>query len=524
MLDVQLGRYRLLKLLATGGMGEVFLARHEGPAGFAKTMVVKRMLAHLGRDPNFVEMFLNEARLAARLSHPNVAQIFELGEQDGTYFLAMEFVHGVDLRAIRRHMAERRVEVPANLAAWICAQALKGLHHAHTLTDEQGVPLHIVHRDVSPDNVLVDFNGTVKVVDFGIAKASNSIATTGSGTVKGKFSYMAPELLTGHPATPRTDTYSMGVVLYEFLSGGRPYQGASEGALIHSILEDEPRPLSDLRPGLPAALEEIISRALSKNPQERFRSAETMSVALENFALASGGVSQEGVRELLRGLFGDEPEIVTPTMALRPSSSPSGSARTPSLSSPIRWQSSVRRRLAARPWLWMGVGAALTVAAMGLLLPKLHLSPHPKAQAFSQALPRPQQRPTEVLASALVPPATAPSHEEEEEDTDTETPDTAPPESTTRGPDTEKTGGSAAGTKARRGTSTGTVVLRAASGAEVLYKGRKLGVTPLAPFQLPSGVQTLTLVDRGLGVQKKVRVVVPTRRKVVVRISLNDGQ
>ncbi len=508
MQDIQLGRYRLLKLLATGGMGEVFLARQEGPAGFAKTMVVKRMLSHLGRDPHFVEMFLNEARLAARLSHPNVAQIFELGEQDGTYFMAMEFVHGVDLRSIRRHLQERRVEVPADLAAWICAQALKGLHYAHTLADENGAPLHIVHRDVSPDNVLVDFNGSVKMVDFGVAKASNSIETTGPGTVKGKFSYMAPELLSGQQATPRSDIYAMGIVLYEFLSGGRPFHGASQGALIRSILEAAPKPLRELRPGLPAELEEIIHRAISRNPQERFRTAESMSAALEGFALASGGVPQEGVRELLRGLYGDEPEVIspiTPALAfLRRSPLP----RLKAISG--RWfgvkdatvpsPPSARRPRVASPWLGVAAGVALMATAVSTVLPVLHFPSAPKAQALVPALP--QGQPV-TGASSESPAPTGPAVAQEP--AVAEAPEPARRKS---------------GTAAARRRSNGTVVLRVSPGSEVIHNGKRLGVTPMAPIKLPSGTQTLTLVNRDLGVKKQVRVAVPVQRKVVVRVNL----
>jgi serine/threonine-protein kinase len=501
MQDIQLGRYRLLKLLATGGMGEVFLARQEGPAGFAKTMVVKRMLSHLGRDPHFVAMFLNEARLAARLSHPNVAQIFELGEQDGTYFMAMEFVHGVDLRSIRRHLQERRVEVPADLAAWICAQALKGLHYAHTLADENGAPLHIVHRDVSPDNVLVDFNGSVKMVDFGVAKASNSIETTGPGTVKGKFSYMAPELLSGQQATPRSDIYAMGIVLYEFLSGGRPFHGASQGALIRSILEAPPKPLRELRPGLPVELEEIIHRAISKNPQERFRTAESMSAALESFALSSGGVPQEGVRELLRGLYGDEPEVISPITPAPAFLKRSPLPRLKAISG--RWfgvKGPAFRPRVASPWLGVAAGIAIMATAVSLVLPVLRFPSAPKAQALVPALP--QGQPVTV-ASSVPPVPTGPAVAQEP--AAAEAPEPARRKS---------------GTAAARRSSNGTVVLRVSPGSEVIHNGKRLGVTPMAPIKLPSGTQTLTLVNRDLGVKKQVRVAVPVQRKVVVRVNL----
>lgn len=422
------------------------------------------------------------------------------------------------------------MEVPADLAAWICSQALKGLHYAHTLADENGAPLHIVHRDVSPDNVLVDFNGSVKMVDFGVAKASNSIETTGPGTVKGKFSYMAPELLSGQQATPRSDIYAMGIVLYEFLSGGRPFHGTSQGALIRSILETPPKPLRELRPGIPVELEEIIHRAISKNPQERFRTAESMSAALEGFALASGGVPQEGVKELLRGLFGDEPEIispVTPALAfLKRRSLPRlkaisgrwfGVKGSPELPSTVPSPSTARRRRVASPWLGVGAGLAIMAAAVSMVLPGLRFPSAPKTRALVPALSQGQQVSAEVLASARM----APEAEAVTGTSGVVTPPSGPaatntpaaaeaPERARRKP------GMAA---ARRG-SNGTVVLRVPPGVEVLHNGKRLGVTPMAPIKLPSGAQTLTLVKQDLGVKKQVRVAVPVQRKVVVRVNL----
>src|SRR5205823_15041286 len=179
----RLGKYRVIQLLATGGMGEVLLARHEGPAGFAKTVVVKKILRHLAHDQSFIDMFLNEARLAAQLTHPNIVQIFELGQEEDTWFIAMEYVHGRSLRVIKQQLLERKEVMAPWVAARLCSQALQGLHYAHTLTDERGKSLGVIHRDVSPDNVLVTFGGVVKLVDFGIAKPMNAESTTRTGTL-----------------------------------------------------------------------------------------------------------------------------------------------------------------------------------------------------------------------------------------------------------------------------------------------------------------------------------------------------
>jgi eukaryotic-like serine/threonine-protein kinase len=575
--EVQLGKYRLLKLLATGGMGEVFLARQEGPAGFAKTVVIKRMLAHLGRDPKFVEMFLNEARLAAELSHPNIVQIFELGEHAGTYFLAMEFIHGVNLRTLKRRLDERQLEVPAGLAAWICAQALKGLHYAHTLTNEAGASMNIVHRDVSPDNVLVGFNGTVKMVDFGIAKASSSLSTTNAGTVKGKYAYMSPEQLSGQKADPRTDVYAMGVVLYELITGGRPFQGPSEGALVRSILQDTPRPPRETRPALAPELEELTLRAIARNPQERFPSAESMATALEAYAVGAGGMTQQKVKSLLRGLFGEEADIVS-AVGARPKSGGSLNASPPSshvgsalvntgTSSALRKTGDAPPQTASqwvnvdlsthftvsiaevplppppaaappppapprRPWLpWLVVGGSMAALGLGvgLTLPALHApSGPPPARVSLQTLPStealaPPPAPVAVDVSALpqrppapeAAPAASPAARAEGTPAEAPPPE-APAAEAPRPPEPRHA--------ARPGKpASGTVSLRVNPWAEVLYAGKSLGVTPLAPFELPSGTHTLTLVNQDLDVKRKVKVVVPESRQVVLRINLLDG-
>ncbi|ADO75417.1 serine/threonine-protein kinase [Stigmatella aurantiaca] len=577
--EVQLGKYRLLKLLATGGMGEVFLARQEGPAGFAKTVVIKRMLPHLGRDPKFVEMFLNEARLAAELSHPNIVQIFELGEHGGTYFLAMEFIHGVNLRTLKRRMDERHLEVPAGFAAWICAQALKGLHYAHTLTNEAGASMNVVHRDVSPDNVLVGFNGTVKMVDFGIAKASTSLSTTNAGTVKGKYAYMSPEQLSGQKADPRTDVYAMGIVLYEFITGGRPFQGPSEGALVRSILQDTPKPPREIRPELAPELEEISLRAIARNPQERFPSAESMAVALEGYALGAGAMTQQKVKNLLRALFGEEADIIS-AVSTRPKSGGSlnaspGAAQVGSASVSTGTSSALKktgdapqqtssqwvnvdlsthftvsiaevpvpvssaalspapapappppsqptRRFA--PWLVAGGGAVALLVGAGLTLPALRdSSGAAPARVSLQTLPlagpnSPPPVPVAVDVAPMPPeapaeavPAPAPPAPETQAAAEADSDEQAPPSPEKR----------AARPAAK--PSSGTVSLRVNPWAEVLYAGKSLGVTPMAPFELPSGTHTLTLVNQDLDVKRKVRVVVPARREVVLRINLLDG-
>ncbi len=302
----QLGRYKVQKLLATGGMGEVFLARHEGPAGFSKQVVLKRVLAHLAREPEFIQMFLDEARLAAVLTHPNIVQIHELAEDSGTWFIAMEFLDGRSLRTVREKLSGLGRDMDPVQAARIMSQALDGLAYAHGLAAD-GKPLNIVHRDVSPDNVFVGFNGVVKVLDFGIAKAANAITTTRTGMVKGKAAFMPPEQLLAQPIDGRADVYAAGVVLYQLLSGLRPFEAPSDAALIQKILTAAPEPLKPRAPHVPDALCALVMKALAKTPANRFQSAAEFSSALERIVAASGVPNTNAeTGAWMRMLFHDE--------------------------------------------------------------------------------------------------------------------------------------------------------------------------------------------------------------------------
>ena len=283
-----LGKYKLVKLIASGGMAEVYLAKQAGAAGFEKLVCLKRILPHLARDKQFVEMFLNEARLAARLDHPNIVSIFDLGEANGNYFIAMEFIDGPSLRAVHKTAADRGEFLPIPEICKIISMAAGGLQYAHDLSDKDGSPLGLVHRDISPDNILVHRNGAAKVVDFGIAKAANSSSQTRTGTLKGKVAYMPPEQLRGEPLDRRTDVFALGVVLYELLAGRRPWEGTSEVALIGKIMTEEPAPLSELRGDAPEGLLAIVDRALAKDRSQRYQSCHELQADLENLVVQLG--------------------------------------------------------------------------------------------------------------------------------------------------------------------------------------------------------------------------------------------
>jgi serine/threonine protein kinase len=279
-----LGRYTLLRKLAVGGMAEVFLARANGPGGFAKRLVVKRVLPHLVEDPRFVEMFLSEATLAAQLNHPNVVQIFDFGEIEGQYYLAMEYIDGPNLRVLAQRAREFQQPLSFQVCARIVSQAAEGLKYAHDLRDDSGQLLNLVHRDISPDNILVTRAGGVKVVDFGIAKTSHQIHHTKSGVIKGKMAYMPPEQLNRDALDLRADIYALGVVLYELVSGMFPFDATSEVSIIRALMNNEPLlPIEARVENIPKALANIITTCLSKPREGRFNDCSELQRALEKF-------------------------------------------------------------------------------------------------------------------------------------------------------------------------------------------------------------------------------------------------
>jgi serine/threonine protein kinase len=231
------GRYRLIDRIAVGGMAEIFLAHQKHDDGHESPVVIKRIRPHLSKHAAFVKMFLNEARLASQLNHPNVVQIHDLGKIAESYFIAMEYVAGRDMRRVVPKAEALGIPFPLVYAVKIASQVCAGLHHAHTKVDLYGNPLNIVHRDVSPENVVVAFDGSVKILDFGIAKAANQVEQTRTGEIKGKLSYMSPEQCLGKPLDCRSDIFSLGVVLYEWLTGFKLFTGESEVAVMRSITE-----------------------------------------------------------------------------------------------------------------------------------------------------------------------------------------------------------------------------------------------------------------------------------------------
>jgi serine/threonine protein kinase len=285
----RLGRYTLKQRLGVGGMAEVYLAEQDGPQQFKKRVVIKRILPSLAADASFVAMFVREAQVAARLTHMNVVQIYELGEQsnaDGSveYFIAMEHIDGLTLQRLAKASWAAGGAVPVAIVLRTCADAARGLHAAHTLTDDDGKSLALVHRDISPDNLMISKDGVTKVLDFGIAKGaprSDAAETTRTGQLRGKVPYLAPEQVSGQALDGRTDLWSLGVSMYWLLCGERPFDRASDFHTMAAILSDAPKPPRELNPAIPAALEELMLSMMAKEPAQRPASGADVADALE---------------------------------------------------------------------------------------------------------------------------------------------------------------------------------------------------------------------------------------------------
>ncbi len=279
------GNYQLIKRIATGGMAQIYLARQRGPEGFEKLLVVKRILPHLAENDEFVRMFLDEARIAARLNHPNIVQIFNLGAQDDSFFIAMEYIHGEDVRRVWKRAEALGMALPIPLVCRVIMEACAGLDYAHKKTDPQGKPLDIVHRDISPQNILVTFQGGVKVVDFGIAKAADQATVTRSGVLKGKYSYMSPEQASGRRIDCRSDIFALGIVLWELLTGRRLFKRENEIQTLNAVTECKVLPPSKVNPRVPADLDAVVLKALARDANDRYQEAAELQMALEDWLL-----------------------------------------------------------------------------------------------------------------------------------------------------------------------------------------------------------------------------------------------
>jgi serine/threonine protein kinase len=300
------GPYRLLDRVAVGGMAEVFKAKRSGVEGFEKIVAVKRILPHLSDNKEFVDMFVNEAKMVAGLTHPNIVQIFDLGRIDKSYYIAMEYVHGRDLRTIMRRAKEKGPRIPLELGLRIVSNVCSALEYAHRKRDDRGRPMQIVHRDVSPQNILISFEGDVKLTDFGIAKAATKASTTDRGALRGKLLYMSPEQAWGKPMDNRSDLFSLGIVLYEMVTDQKPFLpagGSSEMSILELVRQCHIALPRSVNPQIPDTLDMLLRRALDRDPSRRFQDAAEMGRGLERILHERPPLATNELNRFLELLF-----------------------------------------------------------------------------------------------------------------------------------------------------------------------------------------------------------------------------
>jgi serine/threonine-protein kinase len=364
---VRLGRFELIERIGQGGMAEVFRAAVTGPEGFRRELVVKRVLPQLSGRQRFTQMFVNEAKISALLAHPNIVQIFEFGEAGGSYFIAMESVRGLTLRDVLIQLREQGRTMPVVAAAEITREVLVALDYAHCLRDGDGKPLEIIHRDVSPSNIMLAETGVVKVLDFGIARAADLISDDDGEVVKGKIAYLSPEQIACRAIDRRADLFAVGCVLHEMLTGRVMFRAQNNLQRKLDLLAEKSLPPSAWNPDVPPALDEIVRRATERDAELRYASAGDMIVDIENY-LASFRSSNRAVLRLIRSL-GEEPEPETPDVAMPVVSQ--GPPQT-AVTSPERPQARAHGERASVDRTGSGAGAGTysgTASAPGVVAP-----------------------------------------------------------------------------------------------------------------------------------------------------------
>jgi serine/threonine protein kinase len=299
-------RYKVLEKIASGGMAEVFRAESAGLEGFKKLVAIKRVLPHLSEKKQFIGMFLDEARVCAHLSHSNCVQVFDVGVGDNTYFIVMEFVDGSDLKGVIEYRKRINQPFPVEEACLICVRILEGLSYAHELTDGKGENLHIVHRDMSPPNVLLTRFGEVKIVDFGLAKANSQLEKSEPGIIKGKFSYLSPEAAQGLPVDARTDIFAVGIILWELLASRRLFVGDTDLETVRMVQRAEIPSVRAINPKIPAELERIVQKGLAGDPAKRYATAREFARDLNNVMFHLGrAVSSFDLAQLVQPIWTD---------------------------------------------------------------------------------------------------------------------------------------------------------------------------------------------------------------------------
>jgi eukaryotic-like serine/threonine-protein kinase len=521
---VSFGRYTLIRRIAQGGMAQIYLAVQRGPHGFEKVAVLKVILPELTHNEDFVRMFLDEARIAANLDHNNVVRVYDFGEIDGQYFIAMEHLPGEDLASLLQQVRKSGKPMPVDVAADIIAHAATGLHFAHELKDSRGRLMNVVHRDVSPSNVIITYHGTVKLVDFGIARAETNLTKTEAGTLKGKVAYVSPEQAQGEPLDRRSDVWALGTVLHELLTGVRVFKRASDLKSLEAVAH-APVPSTQLtRPDVPDELDRIVLKAMARPLDERYQTAAELEEDLAAFLVGAGYVrSERKLADFMSQTFDAErrdakllisqaqvadgaPILATPSQLKRlplnlapiRSHSELPAAFTADSKTAIAPDSVVVRR--QQPLLLVGFAALAVVStgvAAALLLrnkPQQALPPEPAqpvvvAPAEAKPAPAPAPAPEPAVVAEAPEPAPAPKPEK---------PRPAPPKAAARGKMTIDT----------------------VPWSEVFLNGKKLGDTPLVDYPMPAGLHVLKLVNEDKGLKSSVEIEVQPGKTTVKKLKL----
>ena len=306
-------RYRVVEKLESGGMAEVFRAESEGLQGFRKQVAIKRVLPHLSEKKKFIAMFLDEARLSAQLSHSNCVQVFDIGVGDNAFFIVMEYVDGANLKGIAESVKKQGKDFPVPAAAWIAHEICKGLSYAHELTDPNGMPMNLVHRDMSPPNVLVTKYGEVKIVDFGLAKASSQLEKSEPGIIKGKFSYLSPEAALGQEVDKRTDIFAVGIILWELLAGQRLFLGDTDFQTVKKVQVAQVPAISQINRKVPPELERIVNKALAKDMLQRYSTSRELGQDLSRFMFSYGEpISSYDIAGIVQGTMREKQRVRPP--------------------------------------------------------------------------------------------------------------------------------------------------------------------------------------------------------------------
>lgn len=394
---ISFGRYFLIDKIAVGGMAEVFKAKSFSHGGFEKLLVIKRILQHLSDNEEFVDMFIDEAKISVELQHPNIVQIYDFGRIAENYFIAMECVEGKDIKGILRKLAERRVMLPMEYAVYIAHEMCKGLDYAHKRTDMQGTPLGIIHRDVSPSNILVSYSGEVKVADFGIAKAQISVYNTKGGVLKGKFEYMSPEQARGEDLNHQADIFATGIILHEMLTGRRLFKSDSDIRTLERIKAVDVKPPSDINPSIPKRLDAIVMKALTVDTETRFANARELQTALLEFMYpATPDLTRENLGHFMTELFSQEIRTERDRLETGTRAAAELQQQAPEIELDLDWEESPGSGYTidiqqSRAPMWAAIAAAVLLGALAVWLGLKGSEP--------QVIERVVEVPTEVPAT-----------------------------------------------------------------------------------------------------------------------------